>query len=213
MLIAAFIIASLFPPYTQPVISTQLVPGIVSGQCVAAGTGIYLIGVACGGGGGGSNFPTGITTGIPGTDGPFAVVASAHGPVGFTTSSTTCLPANSTCGSDLLITDPIAGPVVAIDTGGNIEAAGTIAADSGLLVGNSSTGADVLILTSTSGGLIDFQGATGTQCSSGSLCMQYAGPPTGPCSTGAIYTNANAVSLTTVLYVCEASTWHAVTIP
>jgi hypothetical protein len=192
MLIAAFIIASLFPPYTQPVISTQLVPGIVSGQCVAAGTGIYLIGVACGGGGGGSNFPTGITTGVPGTDGPFAIVSSVSGPVSFTTNSTMAAgPAGSSvAGTDLLVTDSTNGPILALDLTGDLGLADSIAVP--------------LVLANT------YEDITNDLAT---LSLGRVGAPSGSCTPGSIYTSATGGTLTTTLYVCVLGLWHAVTIP
>jgi hypothetical protein len=106
--------------------SLGVLPGFTVGNCLVVQSDFSLGGGACGGGGG-SNFPTGITTGVPGIDGPFAVVASLGGPVTFSTSSTTGV-GPYFFGNDLLITDSVNGPIVVIDNAGDAGFAGAFTA-------------------------------------------------------------------------------------
>ncbi len=94
-------------------------PGFTVGNCLVVQSDFSLGGGACGGGGG-SNFPTGITTGVPGVDGPFAIVSSSSGPVTF-----------NTVGGDLNISDSSNGRIFLMDNAGNSEFIGQLQMDVG----------------------------------------------------------------------------------
>jgi hypothetical protein len=171
---------------------------------------------AASGGGGGSNFPTGITTGVPGSDGPFATVASAGGPVGFTTNILATCGAGGATANDLLISDSGNGHIVCLDNAGNLEILGQFDANGGInsfggpIV--SDTGVRAPVFFQTSPGFSSFGGYTDTSGSMATMQLGQTGAPSGACNSGSIYTRNDGGAGTT-LYGCYSSTWHAATTP
>lgn len=175
--------------------------GAPVGDCLVVDSLLELTFGACGGGGGGSNFPTGITTGIPGSNGPFAIVASAGGPVGFTTNNTTCLPAgNQVFGADLCINDNVNGFIFGIDSSGDVGIGSATGGPASFITnGGTFTGGNFISTVSP--------GYTDGTAGGASMRLGQAGAPTGTCASGSIYTRNDGTTLATTRYTCVSSGW------
>lgn len=187
-------------------------PGFTVGNCLVVQADFSLGGGACGGGGG-SNFPTGIMTGIPGADGPFAVVSSLGGPVSFTTNSVITVSPLNVPGSDLLITDSTNGAILAVDSFGNIGLGVAGISSGNINTWGTVTGGQVISRGQASGGVTSAPGYVDSGSSGASMQLGQSGAPSGLCIPGSLYTQFDG-TLATTLYVCGPDTaWHAVTIP
>lgn len=110
--------------------NTSSIPGLVNNTCpkVVGGDLVYVScsGISL------SDFPTGITTGVPGSDGPFAIVASSGGPVTFNTRSPGCITFNA---CDLAINDSSNGDILLLTAGGQLKIAADFQATAGSFLG------------------------------------------------------------------------------
>ena len=232
MLIAAFLIASFFPPYNQPVVASQLAPGIVAGQCFAASsdTTPVVVPVACGGGGGGptlagNNVWTGVnaftnTAGTqfgalntPNANQPTQVlIAAGAGINGAGAGNFTTIGADSTVncggaftannGDALVLNNSISGPILTVDLNSTTTFCNSM---------------NVIGPITTSGGLIASgnvlaQGVVDTLGGNATFLMGRTGAPSGACISGSIYTRSDGTTGASV-YNCLSSAWVAAPSP
>ena len=80
------------------------------------------------------------------------------------------------------------------------------AANIGLIFPSASQPGDIVAAESATVGKI-YLGTSNVSFSTGS------GAPSGICTTGSLYTNSNATSASSVLYVCYAGSWNAASVP
>lgn len=168
--------------------NVDVMPGFTVGNCLVVQADFSLGGGACGGGGG-SNFPTGITTGVPATDGPLAVV---QGSTGFFTLGTEagfggvfalssnaapdffeCLQSDGSC----LFT----GALVQFSGGTAVHAVGTLNADAGITTGQPGVDGPFAVVSSA-GGPVSFT-------TNSTTCNIFGTPGSVLCITDSVHGN------------------------
>jgi hypothetical protein len=195
--------------------SNQVVTGATIGQCLTANPGGYIMALPCTGGPSSSNFPNGITTGVSGTAGPFAIVGTHSGTV--TLSSTAvdvpnlCVEVPNANFDALVIRNNHSGEdIVCIDSNGTLSTATDINAPYGQVEG-------FFVIGGNSSGTGTGFGSGGYQDGSGAgdgaiMQLGRTGAPTGACTSGSIYTRSDGTTGASV-YNCMTSAWVAAPSP
>jgi hypothetical protein len=229
MLIAAFLIASFFPPYDQPVVAAQLAPGVVAGQCFKASndTTPVVVPTACGGGGptlAGNNTWTGVNsfTNAAGTNlGVNGVDASCKANVGQGSNGNfdyTCFGADSTIScsvagttitaDELVIGNGTFSQYMCVDNAQNVMFPGIVYIGS-LTVGGFTSAGPLTAIGDVTGNLFRSNRVGGTAAI---MVLGVPGAPSGACANGSIYTRSDGGAGST-FYGCYGSAWHAATTP